>query len=42
MSDEGSGIETLREQAPPSVSRDIGITVLFLLFAVAFLVLASV
>jgi hypothetical protein len=41
MSDEGSGIETLREQAPPSVSRDIGITVLFLVFAVAFLVLSE-
>jgi len=41
VSDEESGIETLREQAPPSVSRDIGITVVFLLFAAAFLVLSE-
>lgn len=41
MSEEESGIETLREQAPPSVSRDIGITVLFLLFAAVFLVLSE-
>lgn len=41
MSDDGSGIETLREQTPPSVSRDIGITVLFILFAAVFLVLSE-
>jgi hypothetical protein len=41
MSEDESGIETLREQTPPSVSRDIGITVLFLLFAAAFLVLSE-
>ncbi|WP_049937484.1 tripartite tricarboxylate transporter TctB family protein [Haloplanus natans] len=41
MSEKESSIETLREQAPPSVSRDIGITVLFLLFAVVFLVLSE-
>lgn len=41
MSEEESGVETLREQAPPSVSRDIGISVLFILFAVAFLVISE-
>jgi len=41
MSEDESGIETLREQAPPSVSRDMGITVVFLLFAAAFLYLSE-
>jgi putative tricarboxylic transport membrane protein len=41
MSEEESSVETLREQAPPSVARDIGITVLFILFAGFFLVVSE-
>jgi len=41
MSDEERTVETLREQTPPSVARDIGITVVFLLFAATFLVLSE-
>jgi hypothetical protein len=41
MSDGERGVETLREQAPPSVARDAGITVGFVLFAAAFLLISE-
>lgn len=39
MSEESA--ESLREQAPPSTVRDMGITVLFIVFAVVFLILSG-